>query len=191
MTGFQPVFFRSKMKFDLNFVFERTFIILKGCPANRTGERNEEKYNVGIIGCTGMVGQRFATLLENHPWFNVTALAAPLPAPPVKHIKRREKRWENAHSHKYGGYDHLERCCRYGQKSSPGRFCILRRRYEKKTEIRALEKLMRKRSARSSPTTAQTAASRMCRWLCRRSRRPIEIINAQKAPRHRSAALSP
>lgn len=33
-------------------------------------------YNVGIIGCTGMVGQRFATLLENHPWFTVTALAA-------------------------------------------------------------------------------------------------------------------
>ncbi len=35
-----------------------------------------KKYNVGIIGATGMVGQRFATLLENHPWFNVTALAA-------------------------------------------------------------------------------------------------------------------
>ena len=46
-----------------------------------------KKYNVGIIGCTGMVGQRFATLLENHPWFNVTALCGPLPAPPVKHIK--------------------------------------------------------------------------------------------------------
>ena len=34
------------------------------------------KYNVGIIGATGMVVQRFATLLENHPWFHVTALAA-------------------------------------------------------------------------------------------------------------------
>lgn len=33
-------------------------------------------FNVGIIGATGMVGQRFATLLENHPWFHVTALAA-------------------------------------------------------------------------------------------------------------------
>ena len=36
----------------------------------------EKKYNVGIIGATGMVGQRFATLLENHPWFNVKVLAA-------------------------------------------------------------------------------------------------------------------
>ena len=35
-----------------------------------------KKYNVGIIGATGMVGQRFALLLENHPWFNVKVLAA-------------------------------------------------------------------------------------------------------------------
>ena len=35
-----------------------------------------EKYRVGIIGATGMVGQRFAQLLENHPWFEVSALAA-------------------------------------------------------------------------------------------------------------------
>lgn len=35
-----------------------------------------KKYNVGIIGATGMVGQRFATLLEDHPWFNVKVLAA-------------------------------------------------------------------------------------------------------------------
>ncbi len=35
-----------------------------------------KNYNVGIIGATGMVGQRFAVLLENHPWFKVTTLAA-------------------------------------------------------------------------------------------------------------------
>lgn len=35
-----------------------------------------KKYNVGIIGATGMVGQRFALLLSSHPWFTVTALAA-------------------------------------------------------------------------------------------------------------------
>ena len=33
-----------------------------------------KQYKVGIIGATGMVGQRFATLLENHPWFHVAAL---------------------------------------------------------------------------------------------------------------------
>ena len=35
-----------------------------------------EKYKVGIIGATGMVGQRFVTLMENHPWFQLTVLAA-------------------------------------------------------------------------------------------------------------------
>lgn len=35
-----------------------------------------KKYNVGIIGATGMVGQRFVLLLKEHPWFNVTVLAA-------------------------------------------------------------------------------------------------------------------
>ncbi len=35
-----------------------------------------KQYKVGVIGCTGMVGQRFVTLLENHPWFQLTAVAA-------------------------------------------------------------------------------------------------------------------
>ncbi len=34
------------------------------------------KLKVGIIGGTGMVGQRFVALLENHPWFEVTSIAA-------------------------------------------------------------------------------------------------------------------
>ena len=38
---------------------------------------NEKKmYRVGIIGATGMVGQRFVTLMDGHPWFQLTALAA-------------------------------------------------------------------------------------------------------------------
>ena len=39
-------------------------------------ENNLKKYRVGIIGATGMVGQRFVSLLENHPWFEISALAA-------------------------------------------------------------------------------------------------------------------
>jgi aspartate-semialdehyde dehydrogenase len=35
-----------------------------------------EKLKVGILGGTGMVGQRFISLLENHPWFDVTTIAA-------------------------------------------------------------------------------------------------------------------
>ena len=36
----------------------------------------EKKLRVGILGGTGMVGQRFVVLLENHPWFQVTTIAA-------------------------------------------------------------------------------------------------------------------
>jgi aspartate-semialdehyde dehydrogenase len=34
------------------------------------------KHEIGILGATGMVGQRFIQLLENHPWFQITWLAA-------------------------------------------------------------------------------------------------------------------
>ena len=36
----------------------------------------EKKLRVGILGATGMVGQRFIALLENHPWFEVVTVAA-------------------------------------------------------------------------------------------------------------------
>ncbi len=35
-----------------------------------------KKYKIGILGATGTVGQRFISLLENHPWFNIEILAA-------------------------------------------------------------------------------------------------------------------
>ena len=36
----------------------------------------EKKLRVGVLGGTGMVGQRFISLLENHPWYEVVAIAA-------------------------------------------------------------------------------------------------------------------
>ena len=39
-------------------------------------KRAGQKLKVGILGGTGMVGQRFIALLENHPWFEVTTIAA-------------------------------------------------------------------------------------------------------------------
>ena len=35
-----------------------------------------DRLRVGILGGTGMVGQRFISLLENHPWFETTVIAA-------------------------------------------------------------------------------------------------------------------
>ena len=36
----------------------------------------ERKFKVGVLGATGMVGQRVISLLENHPWYEVTTVAA-------------------------------------------------------------------------------------------------------------------
>ncbi len=50
-------------------------------------------YNVGIIGATGMVGQRFALLLADHPWFNVTALAASARSAGKTYLEAVGPRW--------------------------------------------------------------------------------------------------
>lgn len=52
-----------------------------------------KKYHVGIIGATGMVGQRFASLLENHPWFTVSALAASSRSAGKTYREAAGKRW--------------------------------------------------------------------------------------------------
>ncbi len=52
-----------------------------------------EKFKVGVVGCTGMVGQRFITLLENHPWFQITALAASARSAGKTYEEVAGKRW--------------------------------------------------------------------------------------------------
>lgn len=52
-----------------------------------------KKCDVGIIGATGMVGQRFITLLENHPWFNIKVLAASTRSAGKKYSDALGGRW--------------------------------------------------------------------------------------------------
>lgn len=52
-----------------------------------------KRYNVGIIGATGMVGQRFALLLKEHPWFNVTVLAASPRSAGLSYKEALGERW--------------------------------------------------------------------------------------------------
>ena len=52
-----------------------------------------KQYNVGIIGCTGMVGQRFVTLMEEHPWFRLTAIAASSRSAGKTYAQAVEGRW--------------------------------------------------------------------------------------------------
>ena len=52
-----------------------------------------KEYKVGIIGATGMVGQRFATILENHPWFEVVVLAASPRSAGKKYTEALGSKW--------------------------------------------------------------------------------------------------
>lgn len=55
-----------------------SFLLYKNTNHITGKERNKMKknYKIGIIGATGMVGQRFITLLYNHPWYTIEVLAA-------------------------------------------------------------------------------------------------------------------
>jgi aspartate-semialdehyde dehydrogenase (non-peptidoglycan organisms) len=56
----------------------------------------EQKLKVGILGATGMVGQRFISLLENHPWFEVVTLAASARSAGRTYVEVVGERWKMA-----------------------------------------------------------------------------------------------
>lgn len=53
----------------------------------------DKKIPVGILGATGMVGQQYATLLANHPWFEITVVAASARSSGMTYGKAIENRW--------------------------------------------------------------------------------------------------
>ncbi len=52
-----------------------------------------KKYRVGILGATGMVGQRFVTLLANHPWFSLCVVAASSKSAGMTYEQAVKNRW--------------------------------------------------------------------------------------------------
>lgn len=52
------------------------------------------KLRVGVVGATGMVGQRFITLLQNHPYFDLTCLAASKRSAGKTYEQAIEGRWK-------------------------------------------------------------------------------------------------
>ena len=54
----------------------------------------EKKLKVGVLGATGMVGQRFVSLLADHPWYEVAAV----PRAPALRERPTRRRWEAAGS---------------------------------------------------------------------------------------------
>ena len=122
------------------------------------------KFNVGIIGATGMVGQRFALLLENHPWFEVTALAASARSAGKKYGDVVEGRWHMtaALPEKYKDMVILD-AENVEEVASKVDFCFCAVNM-KKDEIRALEENTPRRNAPSFPTTRLTVSPLTFPW---------------------------
>src|SRR3989338_6436182 len=59
-------------------------------------EERMEKIKVGVLGATGMVGQMYIKLLENHPWFEVSYVAASPRSAGKKYVDAVEGRWHMA-----------------------------------------------------------------------------------------------
>lgn len=64
------------------------------CIKDFTGGYRMEKLRVGILGGTGMVGQRFISLLHNHPWFEVVTVAASPRSAGKTYIEAVGNRWK-------------------------------------------------------------------------------------------------
>lgn len=54
----------------------------------------KNKLKVGILGATGLVGQRFITLLDNHPWFEIVVVAASPKSAGLPYQKAVKGRWK-------------------------------------------------------------------------------------------------
>ena len=54
---------------------------------------SQKKLKVGVLGATGMVGQRFVALLENHPWYDVALVAASANSAGQKYADAVKGRW--------------------------------------------------------------------------------------------------
>ena len=117
----------------------------------------EQKLKVGIIGATGYVGQRFITLLADHPWFEIVALCASPRSAGKTYEEAVEGRWkldipcpEFVKKMVVYGTDNIEEYC----KQIDFTFCAVDM---KKDEIRALEEKIAKLEC---PVVSNNSANR-------------------------------
>ena len=123
-----------------------------------------EKLKVGILGGTGMVGQRFISLLENHPWFEVTTIAASPRSAGKTYEQAVGDRWkmdtpmpEAVKNIVVMNVNEVE------QVASQVDFVFSAVDMTKKRSKRS-RKITQRQRHRLFPTTVLTVGHRMCRW---------------------------
>ena len=126
-----------------------------------------KQYKVGIIGGTGMVGQRFITLMEHHPWFQLTAIAA-------SSTQRRQsltpRRWRAAGPWTLPMPEEAKNLVVLDAEPDAeklawhGGFLLLRRGHEERGDPGPGGEIREDWSAPSSPTTPPTAGPTTYPW---------------------------
>ena len=129
-----------------------------------------KQFNVGVIGATGMVGQRFMLLLENHPWFNVKVLAASARSAGKTYEDAVGEKWafECAMPEKYRKMTVLDAEADMDKIAASVDFVFCAVNMDK-AKIRALEEAYAKKKCPSFPTTPRTVSLRTSRWSFPRS----------------------
>lgn len=132
-----------------------------------------DKLKVGILGGTGMVGQRFISLLENHPWFEVTAIAASPRSAGKTYEDAVGGRWKMQTPMPEAVKKIVVKNVNDVEEVSGAVDFVFSAVDMTKEEIRDIEEAYAKTETPVVPTTAHTAGLRMYRWWCRRSIRSI------------------
>ncbi len=142
-----------------------------------------KKFNVGVIGATGMVGQRFLNLLANHPWFNVAILAASARSAGKTYVEAVGDKWafETPIPEKYKSMIVLDAEADMDKIAASVDFVFCAVNMDK-TKIRALEEAYAKKEV---PVVSNNSAHRFTAdvpmVIPEINADHIEVISAQKA----------
>ena len=117
-----------------------------------------EKLRAGIVGATGMVGQRFVSLLADHPWFQVTTVAASERSAGKSYAEAVGARWLMSTAMPAAvGTLVVRNASRIAEVAAERRPHLLRRGHAEGGDPRPGRELREERRPRSSPATRRTA----------------------------------
>ena len=131
----------------------------------------ERKFKVGVLGATGMVGQRFISLLENHPWYEVTTVAASPRSAGKTYEEAVGGRWKMSTPMPEGVKKLQVMNVNEVEKVASGVDFVFSAVDMSKDEIKAIEEAYAK--TETPVVSNNTAGHRMFPWLCRRLTRSI------------------
>ena len=135
----------------------------------------EQKLKVGILGATGMVGQRFISLLENHPWFEVTTLAASPRSAGKTYEEAVGGRWKMDTPMPEAVKKIVVMNVNEVEKVASNVDFVFSAVDMSKMRSKRSKKNMQRQRHRLFPTTVHIAGHRMYRWLFRKSIHSISM----------------